>query len=71
MYGIFTYLWLTFVVNVGKYTIHGFYGTYKFVLVHSIVTVHMDTYWYQYIFLQSMFVAYTPGPLAKTKIAHS
>ena len=25
-YGIFTCIWLEFVVNVGKYTIHGFYG---------------------------------------------
>ncbi len=26
MYGIFTNTWLTFMVNVGKYTIHGMYG---------------------------------------------
>ena len=26
MYGIFTNIWLMFVVNVGKYTIHGSYG---------------------------------------------
>ena len=26
MYGIFTYIWLIFYVNVGKYTIHGCYG---------------------------------------------
>ena len=26
MYGIFTYIWLNFVVNVGKYTIRGSYG---------------------------------------------
>ena len=26
MYGIYTYIWLIFVVNVGKYTIHGSYG---------------------------------------------
>ena len=26
MYGIFTYIWLMFIVNVGKYTIHGCYG---------------------------------------------
>ena len=26
MYGIFTYIWLMFMVNVGKYTIHGWYG---------------------------------------------
>ena len=26
MYGTFTYIWLIFMVNVGKYTIHGYYG---------------------------------------------
>ena len=26
MYGIFTYIWLIYMVNVGKYTIHGCYG---------------------------------------------
>ena len=26
MYGIFAYIWLMFMVNVGKYTIHGCYG---------------------------------------------
>ena len=26
MYGIFTYIWLICMVNVGKYTIHGWYG---------------------------------------------
>ena len=26
MYGIFTYIWLIFMVNVGKYTIHGCSG---------------------------------------------
>ena len=25
---IFTYIWLIFMVNVGKYTIHGSYGIY-------------------------------------------
>ncbi len=28
MYGIFTYIWLIFMVNVAKYTIHGFYGVW-------------------------------------------
>ena len=27
MHGIFTYIWLMCMVNVGKYTIHGSYGT--------------------------------------------
>ena len=29
MYGIFTYIWLMFMVNVGEYTIHGSYGIYN------------------------------------------
>ena len=29
MYGIFTYIWLIFMVNVGKYTIHGWYGYFQ------------------------------------------
>ena len=29
MYGIFNYIWLIFMVNVGKYTIHGSYGIYS------------------------------------------
>ena len=33
MYGIFTYTWLKFMVNVGKCTIHGFYGYYKIPVV--------------------------------------
>ena len=28
MYGIYTYIWLIFMVNVGKYTIHGSYGLF-------------------------------------------
>ena len=30
MYDIFTYIWLIFMVNVGKYPIHGSYGYYIF-----------------------------------------
>ena len=26
MYGIVTYIWLMFIVNEGKYTLHGWYG---------------------------------------------
>ena len=29
MYSIYTYIWLIFMVNVGKYTIHGSYGVPK------------------------------------------
>ena len=30
MYGIFTYMWLKFVVNVCKYAIYGSYGIWVF-----------------------------------------
>ena len=33
MYGIFTYIWLIFIVNAGKYTIHGCYGFFCLRLV--------------------------------------
>ena len=29
MYGIYTYIWLIFMLNVGKYTIHGSYGIHN------------------------------------------
>ena len=35
MYGIFTYIWLIFMVNVGKYTLHGCYGICEAWLVGS------------------------------------
>ena len=31
MYGIFTYIWVIFRANVGKYSIHGAYGVYIWV----------------------------------------
>ncbi len=34
MYGIFTYIWLIFMVNVGKYTIH---GSYSYCTFHEIM----------------------------------
>ena len=33
MYGIFTYIWVIFGVNVGKYSIHGASGMGIFVMV--------------------------------------
>ena len=39
MYGIFTYIWLIFMVNVGKYTIHGWHGIdYHGILEESFFT---------------------------------
>ena len=46
MYGIFTYIWLIYMVNVGKYTIHGFYGTWNSVKnsLHTENIPYMDHY---------------------------
>ena len=30
MYGMYTYIWLILMVNVGKHTIHGSYGVGKY-----------------------------------------
>ena len=37
MYGIFIYIWLIFMVNVGKYTIHGSYGNQPFPQLSYVV----------------------------------
>ena len=34
--GIFTYIWFTFMVNVGKYTIHGSYASMYFLLKNGV-----------------------------------
>ena len=33
MYGVFTYIWLICMVNVGKHTIHGCYGIEIYILI--------------------------------------
>ncbi len=40
MYGIFTYIWLIFTVNVGIYTIHGSYGIYIYIYRQVVDSVH-------------------------------
>ena len=39
MYGIFTYIWLKFMVNVGKYAIHGSYGNWILGFLNSLLLV--------------------------------
>ena len=46
MYGIFTYIWLIFMVNVGNYTIHGSYGYYIYIYDYIII----------YVFFQCRYV---------------
>ena len=38
MYGRFTYIWLIFMVNVGKYTIHGSYGGNRISELNSFIS---------------------------------
>jgi len=37
MCGIFRYIWLIFMVNVGKYTIHGWYGRWHSYLYSEVL----------------------------------
>ena len=37
--GIFTYIWLIFIANVEKYTIHGWYGFEGFFVVAFLVEI--------------------------------
>ena len=47
MYGICTYIWLIFMVNVGKYTIQGWYGLHIYTFRNlANVKIHMSTFAY-------------------------
>ena len=41
MHGIFTYIWLIFTLNVGKYTIQGWYGNLFHSEMFSFCTCHI------------------------------
>ena len=41
MYGIFTYIWLICMVNVGKYTIHGWYGYVRVQISFGCIKIKM------------------------------
>ena len=43
-YGIFAYIWLMFMVNVGKYTIHGSYGIDVFVIRKMVFPLNRPIY---------------------------
>ena len=42
MYGIFTHIWPIFVVNVGKYAIHGCYGYVLYIHVGETCHIHPE-----------------------------
>ena len=39
MCGIFTYIWINFMVNVGQCSIHGAYGLYLITILHNLAHV--------------------------------
>ena len=61
MYGIFTYIWAIFGVNVGKYSIHGAFG-YVYIYIHNnfilwnIIRNIMDLYEFNWIYTFFFFV---------------
>ena len=42
MYGLFTYIWLIFMVNVGKYTIHIHTWMVREILYHHQILKYLD-----------------------------
>ena len=43
MYGIFTYIWLIFKADVGKYSIHGAYGTtIMYIIFYTIIPLSLS-----------------------------
>ena len=50
MYSIFTYMWLIFMVNVAKYTIHGSYGRITFSIQYNLFFTNKPP-WCVFIFL--------------------
>ena len=55
MYGTFTYIWLTSMVNVGKYSIHGWYGC-----VHPVHLSYPHS-WAESSFIDSLVVVNIQG----------
>ena len=49
MYGIFTYVWVIFRANVGKYSIHGAYGYVDVVLLRMDAGAGNGQFPYQFL----------------------
>ena len=52
---IFTYIWVIFMINVGKYTIHGSYGLYIYIQLHA----HTIMFAYAYVHIKGLLIGYT------------
>ena len=66
MYGIYTYIWLIFMVNVGKYTIHGSYGIWDLQYNNDSMKNRFRNLHHSLAFPCSMLVYNTPGNMPKT-----
>ena len=71
MYGIFTYIWLIFIVNVGKYIIHGSYG--KVIWLEQAKIRRPESAWHGNILcrIQTMSVEASSKPKSKIQTPKS
>ena len=59
MYGISTYIWLIFMVNVGKYTIHGCYGVWIAACQYKAVRDEISVFWFSWRHLSGQVAVFT------------
>ena len=55
VYGIFTYIWLQFMINVGKYSIHGAFG-HVVSYICDLYKIYTYIYIYNYIRLYHKYI---------------
>ena len=60
MHGIFTYIWVIFRGNVGKYSIHGAYGIYIYIIYIPIGSMYAiyDNIYHQYTPVMLAYIPY-------------
>ena len=58
MYGIFTYIWAIFGVNVGKYSIHGAFGYIIYIILYIIYYILYIIYYILYIIYYILYIIY-------------
>ena len=68
MYGIFTYIWLIFLVNVGKYTIHGLFG-YIYICTHLLtLKIYMCISFRSFRYIQNYVIRLIDGKILHSQI---
>ena len=58
MYGIYTYIWMICMVNVGKYTIHGSYGIYNPPICHLVCCTYR--FWSPFFTVAFFWMGWNP-----------